>query len=139
MNEKKLSDEIMYHLQMQKEYIGLDMEEKALRFISALALMVGLTLLCSLLLYHFMGYIATFIFLFLLLISIAISAYLQHRRLVVSKISKAEEIRLSQHRMHQQLTQSNPSPDFILELCQTIQNIRHIIREVKFLFKEKGD
>ena len=139
MNNKNLSDEIMSHLQLQKEYMGLDLEEKALRFVAALALGLGMTLLCSLLLYLFLGYIATFVFLFLLLISIAYAANGRHRQSAEAKTAKAEEIRQSQHRLHQQLSVASPSPDLMVDLCRTFHYFRHIIREIKFLWKGKGD
>ncbi len=139
MNDRNLPDEILSHLQLQKEYMGLDFEEKALRFVAALALGLGMTLLCSLLLYLFLGYIATFVFLFLLLISIAYAANGRHRQSAEAKKAKAEEIRRSQHRLHQQLSTTHPSPGLIVDLFQTFRNLQYIIREIKILFKGKGD
>lgn len=139
MNDRNLSDEILSQLQLQKEYMGLDLEEKALRFVAALALGLGMTLLCCLLLYHFIGYIATFVFLFLLLMSIAFMANTQHRKSAEAKSAKAEEIRLSQQHLHQQISANRPSLGLVMEILQMFRNLQYIIREIKFLWKGKGD
>ena len=136
MSNKNLSDEIMSNLQLQKEYICLDLEDKALRLVFIFLIGLSITLCCTGLLYHFFGYLVAWIFIVVILITLAIFTYLYLRKLSIRKGTKSEEIRISQTRLHHQLSQMSPSPDIVIQICQTIRTINQIIREVKFLFKE---
>ena len=69
MSNKNLSDEIMSNLQLQKEYICLDLEDKALRLVFIFLIGLSITLCCTGLLYHFFGYLVAWIFIVVILIN----------------------------------------------------------------------
>lgn len=132
-----LPDEVLSNLQLQKEYVYMEMEGKFLQMIFCLALGLGVIILCTGFIYHYWGYIATFVFLALSLIVLATIAYHRHRKLTNIKLAKLKEIQLSNTRLHNHWKEMASPPDMLLSISQAIRIIFNIINEVKFLFKEK--
>ncbi len=138
MNSINLLDELLSGLQLQKEYIGLELAEKLTHLLAVTSLALALLITGTTLLYFWGGPLASLAFLVISLLITSSIAFYRKQSLAHIKKEKKAAILASQHSFKSHFKEMTTPPDTALQLCQTIRTITDIIQEVKKLFKEKG-
>ncbi len=137
MKNLDLSDEVLSALQLQKEYIGLQLEEKIIRLLGITTLVLAFLIMGVTALYYWKGIISSIIFTVICLFIISCAAF--YRKLVINRMKKdkVKAIHTSQVLLKNRLTSISAPTNSIIELYQTIRTITDIIHEIKKLFKEQ--
>ncbi len=135
MNDMNLPDELLVGLQLQKKYIGLQVEEKAVRILAATSLSLAFLITGSTVLYYWGGLLASLCF---GIVCLLVLAYMAHRRSCAIARARREteaEIKASNALLKTHFSELTAPSHTLLSLYQTIRTLIHIIREVRMLFK----
>lgn len=135
MNDRNLPDELLVGLQLQKKYIGLQVEEKAARILAATSLSLAFLITGTVVLFYWGGVLASLCFGVVCLLALA---YMAHRRecaIARTKRKMEVEIKASNALLKTHFSELASPPHTLLSLYQTIRTLIHIIREVKTLLK----
>lgn len=138
MKDLNLPDELLSGLQLQKEYIGLQLEEKAVRLLAVTALVLAFLITGTTLLYHWGGSVVAVCFVIICLLGTAITAIYRERAITRIRKGMESRIKASQTLLKHHFIEMTTPPDTVLHLCQAIRTVSDIIREIKNLFKGKG-
>lgn len=137
MESGKLMNELLFSLQLQKEYIGLEIEEKILQLYSIIALVLAFLITGTVLMYFWGGIIASLGFLVVFLLATASFTCIRKHTITRTKRNKKTEMEASQTSLKSHFKEMATPTDAALQLCQTIRTFADIIREVKQLFKSE--
>lgn len=138
MNSFNLPDKLLSGLELQKEYIGLQIEEKAVRLLTITALALAFQIAGTTIFYYWLGAYAAICFVVVSLLIVSWIGYRRQRTISHIKKSMQTDIKASQTLLKEHFIELTTPPDTILHLCQTIRTITDIIHELKILFKGKG-
>ena len=138
MNSFNLPDKLLSGLELQKEYISLQIEEKAVRLLTITALALAFQIAGTTFFYYWLGAYAAICFVVVSLLIVSWIGYRRQRAISHIRKSIQTDIKASQTLLKEHFIELTTPPDTILQLCQTIRTITDIIHELKILFKGKG-
>lgn len=138
MNSINLLDELLSGLQLQKEYIGLELTEKMTHLLAVTSLALALLITGTTLFYFWGGPLASLAFLVISLLITSSIAFYRKQAIAHIKKDKKEAILASQHSFKSHFKEMATPSDTVLQLCQTIRTVTDIIHELKILFKGNG-
>ncbi len=138
MNSINLLDELLSGLQLQKEYIGLELTEKMIHLLAVTSLALALLITGTTLFYFWGGPLASLAFLVISLLITSSIAFYRKQAIAHIKKDKKEAILASQHSFKSHFKEMTTPSDTVLQLCQTIRTVTDIIHELKILFKGNG-
>lgn len=138
MNSFNLPDKLLSGLQLQKEYIELQIEEKIVRLLAIIALALAFLIAGTTFFYYWLDVLAAIGFIVACILIIAYTAYRRQRAISRIRKSMGTDIKASQMLLKENFIELTTPTDTILQLCKTIRTITDIIHELKILFKGKG-
>lgn len=138
MNSFNLPDKLLSGLELQKEYIALQIEEKIVRLLVIAALASAFLIAGTTFFYYWLGIYAAIGFVVVSLLIVSWIGYRRQQAITRIKKNMQTDIKASQTLLKEHFIELTTPPDTILHLCQTIRTITDIIHELKILFKGKG-